>query len=39
LRFFGLPSPGLDLAGCTTHQCLLRQYEKVQAAANVAVDA
>ncbi|MGB9495164.1 MAG: 30S ribosomal protein S12 methylthiotransferase accessory factor YcaO [Azonexus sp.] len=39
LRFFGLPSPGLDLAGCATHQCLLRQYEKAHATASVAVDA
>ncbi|MDD3482425.1 30S ribosomal protein S12 methylthiotransferase accessory factor YcaO [Azovibrio restrictus] len=29
LRFFGLPSPGLELAGCTLHQSLLAQYVKV----------
>ena len=39
LRFFGLPSPGLDLAGCATHQSLLRQYEKAHTVASVAVDA
>lgn len=29
LRFFGLPSPGLELAGCALHQSLLAQYVKV----------
>jgi ribosomal protein S12 methylthiotransferase accessory factor len=33
LRFFGLPSPGLDLAGCALHQRLLGEYAKVHAAA------
>jgi ribosomal protein S12 methylthiotransferase accessory factor len=28
LRFFGLQSPGPNLDGCVTHQCLLEQYEK-----------
>ncbi len=29
LRFFGLPSPGLDLVGCDTHQRLLAAYGKL----------
>jgi ribosomal protein S12 methylthiotransferase accessory factor len=29
LRFFGLPSPGLDLVGCETHQRLLAAYGKL----------
>ena len=32
VRFFGLPSPGLDLAGCELHQRLLGEYAKVRAA-------
>jgi ribosomal protein S12 methylthiotransferase accessory factor len=41
-RFFGLDAPGLDLAGCVTHQRLLRAYRKLvfspdQAAARAAV--
>ncbi len=32
VRFFGLPSPGLDLAGCELHQHLLGEYAKVRAA-------
>jgi len=28
-RFFGLDAPGLDLAGCVTHQRLLRAYRKL----------
>jgi ribosomal protein S12 methylthiotransferase accessory factor len=32
LRFFDLPSPGLDLAGCALHQRLLGEYAKVHAA-------
>jgi ribosomal protein S12 methylthiotransferase accessory factor len=32
LRFFGLVSPGLDLAGCDLHQRLLKEYEKAHAA-------
>jgi len=31
LRFFGLVSPGLDLAGCDLHQRLLKEYEKAHA--------
>jgi ribosomal protein S12 methylthiotransferase accessory factor len=31
-RFFGLVSPGLDLAGCDLHQRLLKEYEKAHAA-------
>ena len=33
LRFFGLKSPGLNLEGCDLHQRLIKQYEKVHAAA------
>ena len=33
LRFFALPSPGLDLAGCELHQRLLGEYAKVHAVA------
>lgn len=33
LRFFGLKSPDLNLAGCDLHQRLIKQYEKVHAAA------
>jgi ribosomal protein S12 methylthiotransferase accessory factor len=29
LPFFGLPSPGLDLVGCATHQRLLAAYGKL----------
>jgi ribosomal protein S12 methylthiotransferase accessory factor len=32
VRFFGLVSPGLDLAGCDLHQRLLKEYEKAHAA-------
>ncbi len=32
VRFFGLVSPGLDLAGCELHQSLLAEYAKVQRA-------
>ena len=32
VRFFGLPSPGPDLAGCALHQALLGEYAKVRAA-------
>lgn len=32
VRFFSLPSPGLDLAGCELHQRLLGEYAKVRAA-------
>ncbi len=32
VRFFGLASPGLDLAGCELHQRLLGEYAKVQRA-------
>jgi ribosomal protein S12 methylthiotransferase accessory factor len=32
VRFFGLASPGLDLAGCQLHQSLLAEYAKVQRA-------
>ena len=32
-RFFGLASPGLALAGCDLHRRLLKEYEKVHAAA------
>ena len=32
VRFFGSPSPGLDLAGCELHQRLLGEYAKVRAA-------
>jgi ribosomal protein S12 methylthiotransferase accessory factor len=28
LRFFGLQSPGMDLAGCDQHQRLLKEYAK-----------
>jgi ribosomal protein S12 methylthiotransferase accessory factor len=28
-RFFGLDAPGMDLAGCVTHQRLLRAYRKL----------
>ncbi|MBK6356937.1 MAG: YcaO-like family protein [Betaproteobacteria bacterium] len=31
IRFFGLVSPGLDLAGCDLHQRLLKEYEKAHA--------
>ncbi|MGB4062797.1 MAG: 30S ribosomal protein S12 methylthiotransferase accessory factor YcaO [Azonexus sp.] len=31
VRFFGLVSPGLDLAGCDLHQRLLKEYEKAHA--------
>lgn len=34
LRFFGLPSPGMNLDGCDLHQRLLKQYAKVHAAVN-----
>jgi ribosomal protein S12 methylthiotransferase accessory factor len=30
VRFFNLPSPGLDLAGCELHQRLLAEYAKTQ---------
>ncbi|TXT31258.1 MAG: hypothetical protein FD131_1167 [Rhodocyclaceae bacterium] len=33
VRFFGLVSPGLDLAGCDLHQRLLKEYEKAHATA------
>jgi ribosomal protein S12 methylthiotransferase accessory factor len=33
VRFFGLASPGLDLAGCDLHQRLLKEYEKTHASA------
>ena len=32
IRFFGLASPGPELAGCTLHQQLVQEYLKVQAA-------
>lgn len=32
LRFFGLPSPGLDVEGCDLHRRLLGEYAKVHAA-------
>lgn len=31
IRFFGLASPGPDLAGCELHQRLLQEYTKVHA--------
>lgn len=31
VRFFGLESPGLELAGCTLHQRLLQEYAKAHA--------
>ncbi len=31
IRFFGLASPGLELAGCALHQGLLQEYAKVHA--------
>jgi len=31
VRFFGLVSPGLDLAGCDLHQRLLKEYAKAHA--------
>lgn len=33
VRFFGLASPGLDLAGCQLHQRLLAEYAKAHPAA------
>ncbi|MBS1158566.1 MAG: 30s ribosomal protein methylthiotransferase accessory protein YcaO [Proteobacteria bacterium] len=33
IRFFGIPSPGLNLSGCELHQSLLREYAKVHAGA------
>jgi ribosomal protein S12 methylthiotransferase accessory factor len=33
VRFFGLVSPGLDLAGCDLHQRLLKEYDKAHATA------
>jgi len=35
VRFFGLVSPGLDLAGCDLHQRLLKEYEKAHAPATL----
>ena len=36
VRFFDLPSPGLDFAGCTLHQSLLAEYAKVRRAMQAA---
>ena len=33
VRFFGLASPGLELAGCDLHRRLLAEYEKTLPAA------
>ena len=36
VRFFDLPSPGLDFAGCTLHQSLLAEYAKARRAMQAA---
>jgi len=38
VRFFGLQSPGLELADCALHQQLLGEYAKVQAAKATALE-